>query len=330
MGTRAGESAAVTRQRSETRQQKRRRVVAVGLIALTLFGSALVVFVSASGSGRDADAPTAAQVEFVLPGQPPTTMSRERATELAAAGRLPFDPRRKLEDGSLTQTVELNQTKLEARLDALGSGGGLVKVPEKTVSSRLVVPIIQQQFRNNCETAALSMLLASAGVAQDQVVLQEQVAKAEPLDPEIGAGGEEIWGDPNLGFVGRYDGGGPAGGFGVFQGPILDLASRFANPADLTEVKPEAVYRRLLAGHAVMTWIGLSDGPYSTWTSPAGKEVTVNFGEHTVLLTGIAGDRVFVNDPIDGQKKVWTRDEFEAKWDLLGNRAISLRRSESM
>jgi uncharacterized protein YvpB len=52
--------------------------------------------------------------------------------------------------------------------------------------------------------------------------------------------------------------------------------------------------------------------------------VTVNFGEHTVLLTGIAGDRIFVNDPLDGLKKVWTRAQFEAQWKLLGRRAISL------
>lgn len=70
--------------------------------------------------------------------------------------------------------------------------------------------------------------------------------------------------------------------------------------------------------------IANSYSPYETWTAPAGDEVTVNFGEHTVLLTGIAGNRIYVNDPIDGLKNVWSRPDFEAMWDLLDRRAISL------
>ena len=327
MSSVAPEGPALARRQAEDKQRGRRRFVALGLIALTLIGSGLAVFLS--GSGSSGTSPQAAavppgEVGFVLAGEDPTTISFDQARRLASAGELPFQHRRTIKEGNLTQTVELNQAKLEARIEALGAGGGLVTVPEKVLTSRLDVAVIQQRYRNNCETAALSMLLASVGVDEGQGTLQEQVAKAKPLDPEIGPGGEQIWGDPNQGFVGRWDGGGPAGGFGVFEGPILDLAARFADPVDLTEARPDAVYRRLLAGHAVMTWIGLSDGPYSTWTSPDGDKVTVNYGEHTVLLTGLAGDRVYVNDPIDGLKKVWSRDEFEQKWALLGQRAISL------
>jgi uncharacterized protein YvpB len=200
----------------------------------------------------------------------------------------------------------------------------VITVPSRVVSSRVATPIVQQIYRNNCETAALSMLLASVGVERDQRVLQDKIAAAEPLDPETNADGQMVWGDPNLGFVGRPPGGGPAGGFGVFERPVIELAERWAEPINLTDREPEAVYRRLRKGRAVMTWIGLSDGPYERWVSPAGNEVTVNFGEHTVVLTGIDGDRLYVNDPIDGLKKVWTKEEFEAKWDLLDRRAISL------
>lgn len=329
MSSVAGDAARVTRQQAAERRQRRHRLIAIGLIAVTLVGSAIVVLLSASGGGSGSRTSTAndlvadGTVEFQLAGEAARSIDLHRAQRLEAAGKLPFEARRQISEGSLTQTVELNQEKLEQRLAALDEGGGTVVVPEKTVASRLDVPVIQQAFRNNCETAALSMLLASAGVDQDQLDLQAQIAEAKPLDPKIGPGGQQIWGDPNRGFVGRPDGGGPAGGFGVFEQPILDLASRFAKPIDLSRRPPERVYQRLLAGHAVMTWIGLSDGPYESWTSPAGDQVTVNFGEHTVLLTGIAGNRIFVNDPIDGVKKVWTRAEFEAMWDLLDRRAIS-------
>jgi len=329
MSSVVGERAALARQQAAGRQRRRQRLVAVGLIFLTLIASAIVVVLAAGGGaqrsrpGPSTESVPDGQVELRLMGEAPRTIDLDRARRLAEAGALPFESRRRISVGNLTQTVELNQDKLAERLAGVDSGGTVV-LPENTVASRLDVPIIQQAYRNNCETAALSMLLASAGIDQDQLDLQAQITEAKPLDPEIGPGGEQIWGDPNQGFVGRPEGGGPAGGFGVFEQPILDLASRFAKPIDLSRSPPKTIYQRLLAGHAVMTWIGLSDGPYETWTSPAGNEVAVNFGEHTVLLTGIAGNRIYVNDPIDGVKKVWSRADFEAMWELLDQRAVSL------
>lgn len=53
-------------------------------------------------------------------------------------------------------------------------------------------------------------------------------------------------------------------------------------------------------------------------------ETVARSAEHTVVLTGVEGDRLYVNDPLDGLRKVWTKAEFEAKWELLDRRAISL------
>jgi len=74
-----------------------------------------------------------------------------------------------------------------------------------------------------------------------------------------------------------------------------------------------------------MTWIGLSDGPYVQWRTREGRRVTGNFGEHTVVLTGLRGNRLAVNDPLDGRRKTWTKDKFELMWRRLGRRALSLR-----
>jgi hypothetical protein len=43
-----------------------------------------------------------------------------------------------------------------------------------------------------------------------------------------------------------------------------------------------------------MAWVGLSEGPYRRWRTPQGKTIGVNFGEHTVVLTGIRGNRVLL------------------------------------
>ena len=324
---------ATSSRRRRAREQQRARQVRL-LVVVLLAGASLVAGAAFAVALKDDDdessPPTlAADVQLLSDGETVASMPQERALKLGAGdGRLPLDLREKARDGDLVQIVGIDEAELRRRLGA-SAPGGAVEVPQRTVASRLDLPIFQQAFQNNCETAALSMLLDSVGVEQDQLDLQDQIVKADPLDPETNAEGQRIWGDPNQGFVGRVDGGGPAGGFGAFQGPVAELASRWAEPIDLTERPASEIYDRLLAGQAVMVWIGLSDGPYATWLTPGGEEVTVNYGEHTVVLTGLDGDRVYVNDPIDGQKKVWSRAEFEAKWALLDRRALALQPSQS-
>lgn len=312
--------------RERERITRRRRLAALCLVSAV--GVAAVVIVGASGGSSPAsivDAEIkAAPIELVADGEVVATIEPSQADRLATGrGKLPIEAERLVEKGTAQLTVSVDEAALRESL-AGAEGGSRVAVPERTVKSRIKAPIFQQAFQNNCETAALSILLATVGVEKDQLDLQEQITPAEPLDPEIAADGEMIWGDPEVGFVGRVDGGGPAGGFGAFTEPVMELASRWSNPVDLTDVEPREVYNRLRTGQAVMVWIGLSDGPYETWRSPEGREVTVNYGEHTVVLTGIEGDELNVNDPIDGLRKVWTKADFEAKWDLLDNRAIGL------
>lgn len=289
-----------------------------------------VVAIVASTSGDDA-APNPLErpgrIVLVTDGEVQAAITPQRAARIAdGQGKIPIPLTQRVESGPVERTLAISAGELERRLSEVGvddPGQAVVEVPTRAVATRIEAPIVQQAYRNNCETAALSMLLATVGVDQDQYRLQDLIAKAEPIDPE-GSGETMVWGDPNEGFVGRVDGGGPAGGFGVFDPPVARLASRWTEPVIQTGDAPQAIYRRLLAGHAVMVWIGLSDGPYQTWRSPAGSEVTVNFGEHTVVLTGIEGDRLYVNDPIDGQRKVWSKDEFEAMWELLDRRALSV------
>lgn len=312
--------------RRERRTRARRRLALLLVVPAAAAAGGLGAYLATSDSEPDTR-PLAApgQVALLAGGERLATITPERAERLAAGrGRLPIEPTRVIERGPVTRTVEVEQALLRERLAAVSADGAAVRVPERAVASRVRTPIVEQAFRNNCETAALSMLLATVGVKQDQRALQDEIAKARPLDPGTRPAGETVWGDPERGFVGRVDGGGPAGGFGVFPGPVAELASRWAEPVNLSGREPGAIYRRLLGGDAVLAWVGLSDGPYETWRSPAGREVTVNFGEHTVVLTGIEGDRLYVNDPLDGQRKVWTKAQFEAMWALLDRRAVSV------
>ena len=192
-----------------------------------------------------------------------------------------------------------------------------------TASVRL--PLVKQALRNNCETAALSMLLAARGVQIHQLALQRALPRSGPLDPIFPtSGGLPIWGDPDRGFVGRANGGGARGGYGVYPPPIRALAARYGvELINLSGQSREAIYRRLSAGHPVMVWVGLSNGPYRVWRTAQGKPLRANFGEHTVVLTGLSGGSLTLNDPLSGKRTSWTRTSFERMWLRLGRRALS-------
>ena len=186
------------------------------------------------------------------------------------------------------------------------------------------VPIIRQTLRNNCETAALAMLIASRGVHVSQLELQRELPRSGPLDPTRRKGSRlPIWGDPDLGFVGRAAGGGTSGGFGVYPHPVRQLARRYGVAlTPLTRRPLSPILARLRAGRPVMVWIGLSDGPYMAWKTPRGRTIRANFGEHTVVLTGMRGSLVKVNDPLDGRRKLWTQSYLASAWQRLGRRAL--------
>ena len=205
-----------------------------------------------------------------------------------------------------------------------GTKGGEIEVPATAVSSRVEAPVLAQKLRNNCESAALEILLATRGVDTEQLDLQRQLPRNGPLDP-IDRGGTRIWGDPRLGYVGRADGGGVAGGFGVYEDPVRKVAAmRGVVLKDMSGSPLATVRDHLLEGRAVMVWIGLGPGPYGRWQSPTGAPVQVNFNEHTVVLTGVRrnGDFEVVN-PLEGTREVWSASRLEAARELLDRRALA-------
>lgn len=312
---------------------RRRRRVALGAIVITVAAIAVVVASTLSGGGGSVPttsptevAQASGRLRIELNGR--TLIDRPTARLDRAGSRSAL-----LERVPATLTISHGPARIRARTDrrtlgreidrTVAAGGGVVTVAWSPLAASIRIPVVKQTLQDDCEVTALSMLLRFAGTRVGQLALQRQVAHSRPLDPELGGEGE-IWGDPGRGFVGRADGGGPAGGFGVYQGPIAALARKHGlDPRDLTGRRPKAIYRTLLAGKPVMVWVGLSEGPYASWHSPTGAPIEVNYGEHAVLLTGVTGAAVTVNDPLSGQRLTWPKEHFEAMWDLLGNRALA-------
>lgn len=244
--------------------------------------------------------------------------------------RLAAEIRRRLPD---MMTVRSGQARIVYRLDRsaairqavrIDRHGGTITVSRRALSATVVAPVIGQKLHNNCESAALQILLATVSVRVDQLRLQAEMPRSGSLDP-LGAAPDQLWGDPDLGFVGRSDGGGAAGGFGVYPGPVAQVARRHGRQLEnVTGASVAAIYARLLRGRAVMAWVGLRAGPYGQWRTPAGRSIRVNFNEHTVVLNGVRPDGALqVVNPLQGTREVWSRRQFEAMWSVLGRRALS-------
>ena len=296
----------------------RRRGTAIALIVLVAVAA---VAVTATVNGSE----PIASVTVLVKGRPALKVRRldgsgEQRPLADIAESLPRSVR--VRAGRVTTTVALDRARVAARV-ARATDRRLA-VTGRPTAARIDAPVIAQELRNNCETAALEILLATAGVRVDQRKLQAQLDRSGPLDPE-GQEPDEVWGDPNEGYVGRADGTGPVGGFGVYPRPVARLAARFGRKLDdLTGASIAALRRRILAGNAVMVWIGLADGPYWSWTSPSGRAIRVNLNEHTIVLVGVrrTGDFEAIN-VLEGTREVLKPDELLAAWNLLERRALA-------
>ena len=304
---------------------RRRLVAGVALIGVALVAVAAVR--ASTGDRRDQPARVVvadgSRVLLALPLAPFFDDGRLDRRGLARALRERLPATATVRRGRAVFRMRIDAAQTVARALRVSSRGARITVARTIKSVQIGAPVLRQAERNTCESAALEILLATVGIDVDQQRLQRELPRSGPLDP-AGEGDERVWGDPDLGYVGRSDGGGPAGGFGVYPGPIARVAAAHgAKLTDLSGGPPSDVYASLRAGNAVMVWIGLSEGPYGRWRSPAGRLIEVNFGEHTVVLTGLTADgSVRVSNPLQGSAETWSPEKFETMWERLGRRAL--------
>lgn len=307
------------------------RFAACGLVAaLAAAGAATVGSSFGSHAGQQTPVTRRATLVVTAAGRPVTRVTlglgqpvNARVLRAALVEKLPDGVTATRGRASIGYRYDVDLTV--RRAVALGPAGGRLDAARVPRSSRIRAPAVRQAQANTCESAALEILLATSGTRIAQRRLQAAFPASGSLDP-VGTGPSRVWGDPDKGYVGRADGSGVAGGFGIYPRPAAAAARKLGRKLDdLTGSDARRIYARLLRGRAVMTWIGLSAGPYGEWESPDGKRIKVNFGEHTIVLAGMdPAGRLRVVNPLRGTQELWSQTRFEAAWMLLGRRALGV------
>jgi uncharacterized protein YvpB len=190
------------------------------------------------------------------------------------------------------------------------------------------VPIYRQTRNLNCETAAMQMGLAYYGhyYSQDSLFAYENadLRRAQWIN------GTLHWGDPYTNFVGDVNGSESAlTGYGVYYPVILAIARSHGVPNAYggEGFSAATIYAELAAGHPVQIWIEArwSRPAVRTWVAWDGRTVRYSLAEHSVILTGVSGTSVRVNDDQFGSQYWVSKWTFETSWRDFNNMAVIYR-----
>jgi uncharacterized protein YvpB len=187
---------------------------------------------------------------------------------------------------------------------------------------KLAVVYHHQEHNLSCEVAALLMALnyKGANVTESELIGQLPVSDPAPRSKD------NIWGDPNLGFVGNIDGSMPNTGYGVYEKPIYDLAVKYRPAKIITNATIDDLLTELTNHNPVVVWGVVGNGKDISWKTSAGQIVNAKLDEHARTLIGFTGQSdnpqlMILLDPIYGEIRLSIAD-FLKNWGVLDKRAV--------
>lgn len=197
----------------------------------------------------------------------------------------------------------------------------LVVAPIKP-AIKLAVPYHHQEHALSCEAAALLMALNYRGAN----ITESQLIKDLPVSDPGPRRANNIWGDPNLGFVGNIDGQVPNGGYGVYEQPIYNLAAKYRSAKIITNTTLDGLITELVNGNPIVVWGVVGNGRDISWKTIDGKVIPAKLDEHARTLIGYTGESnnpqlLILQDPIYGEIRMNIKD-FLANWAMLDKRAV--------
>lgn len=297
---------------------------AAGFLAISLLGAAVLVWqgyvklppltLPAIEFGKSAAPP---------PAPSPTTLKSQPAAAPAARAAVPTT-------APIPQATSTRVPSTPTAVPAARTPATLPTVmPSPTPGSKIVlkVPIYRQEHALSCEAAALRMALATFGLQVPEEKLLASLAK-DPTPRKV-VDGIVQWGDPDVGFVGNWDGVYLQDGYGVYEKPIADLAMtlgyegvRFGK-----EVNPKQLYAALRDGLPSVVWMpyDLTVKGRGSWVTPAGKKVPYLVTEHAVVLAGLDTEGVYYADPMKPALQHVSYAAFEKALDELDGRYVTVK-----
>ncbi len=206
-------------------------------------------------------------------------------------------------------------------------GNETVRERKITVKAKTVMinnfPTYSQfpNYPNGCETVALYLMLKYYGVNVSPETLVNNLKKGDGVHWENGI---RYGGDPEIEFVGDPR---DAHGYGVYQKPIINLASKYkSGMTDYTGHSLSQVLELVRSGKPVQVWVSINlknTSVCANWTHKAsGKTINWICNLHSVVIVGFNDNYVYVSDPYTGSIKKYGRTQFQKVYNLFGKRAI--------
>jgi uncharacterized protein YvpB len=228
------------------------------------------------------------------------------------------------------QTVEVYGEREGGWLQ-IQTNNGLKWVNEGNINRSQVilnVPSIYQfpELHNGCEVVSLQMLVEhQIGRSLNKVAFAFEM----PFDQtklKNYKTSSQIWGDPDVGFVGDVTGNTP--GYSINPEPLKRLLDKYARGTNLTGNDFSVLEDYVRNGKPVVTWVTVAlnnPRPITTWKTPGGKTIYARMNTHAVVLTGVDDNYVYYNDPFYGTKNVKvSKSWFASIYNQMGKKALSV------
>lgn len=234
-----------------------------------------------------------------------------------------------------TSSFVLSFTTAPAPVDT-ASEPAITPIPKPTTTPKPKSPVVKeaviklaiandhQDYALSCEAAALKMALTYKGISVSESTLLERLGIAEPQDRD-----GDVWGDPNIAFVGNVSGSQNSTGYGVYWDPIARVANQFTSAQSFSGWSPSDLAHELAEGNPVEIWGTIGSARRDSWHTPNGNDIAAWRGEHTRLVIGFTGStdnptHFFINDPAAGQL-TWTVGQLRSNWGAFGNSGVVIR-----
>ena len=221
------------------------------------------------------------------------------------------------------QEVRTDQNSFRKIVSYVKNQFALVVNTEKNDKIKVPVSFKRQKHPLTCEAAALAMALnyRKISVTEDKLL---QELNFDTKDPKTL---DNIWGDPDNGFVGNVNGSVFSGtGYGVYDKPIKDVAEIYRDAYVIQKGSLSFILGEVDKGNPVIVWGLLPRTQTINWTTLDGKDIKVQSGEHARIVMGYVGDvtnpsKIILMDPIYGKIRMST-EKFLADWQKMENRAV--------